>query len=74
MLGIQVCYPFGFDHLFAKLDDFLVREGVVEGNEVAHGFSGLEGKDAKGVSPRDHRLLTPCHGGNYHDHKVSLTC
>lgn len=72
MLGIQVGYAFRFDHLVVELGDFLVREGMVEGDEAAHGFSGVEGVDSEGFFLR-HRLVTPCHGGNDHEHH-HFTC
>jgi len=31
------------------VDDFLVGEGVVEGEETAHGLGGVEGEDAEGL-------------------------
>jgi len=73
MVGIQVGYPFGFDDLVVELGDFSVGERVVEGDETAHGFSGVEGVDPEGFFLR-HRLVPPCHGCNdyYHHHFTCL--
>ncbi|MCI26793.1 hypothetical protein A2U01_0047990, partial [Trifolium medium] len=70
LVGIQICYTFGFDDLVVEFRDFFVREGVVERDQATHSLAGVKGKDAE-VSSLWHRLVTPWHC-QCHDHHHHL--
>ena len=52
LLGVEVGYPFGPDDVAAEPEDFHVGEGLIDGDEAAHGLGGIEGEDAEGFRLR----------------------
>jgi len=47
--GVEIGNGFGPYDVAAEVDDFVGGEGVVEGEEAAHGFGGVECEDAQGL-------------------------
>lgn len=48
IVGVQVGHAGGRHDVVSEPIDLVVGEGLVEGDEAAHGLSGVEGEDAEG--------------------------